>query len=437
MLAVRSLGYFLAAAAMLLLWIALRRLGWIVDSSWRLTAVALTACGYGVAYGYRMGRPDPLTILLVCASLLVFSIRTRGLRLGGLLWMGFLYPWAGLQLAVYAPILLVLVFAFTRGRYTQEGGCVLAGESIGAGVLVALYSVHGVLRDFMRSAVGLHTSLGQMTILYKLRDAKMNFGGFLKDPSFLILLALAFTVARVSARSGNFRWKSFLGFAICSSLFVPVAVFVLGIYPIYYSWMAYLPLVICLCASLGQGMSLRETSKARWLVTASIVLAILLGLPAFSALSASRWSEGDPAQVEQLAAGAIHREDRALIHYSAYYGAKKHANEVYLDFLLPRLTAEEKASITVLVIRPEDFSEDVRQLGGPWSDVGKGVHSPDGSGLYGLAHTKIFELYNFEVYRRAQAIAKPGRRPGSDGGLGEARGAGPAERAGTPRPKST
>jgi hypothetical protein len=434
-LAVRSLGYFLAAAAMLLLWIALRRLGWIIHASWRLAAVTLIATGYGVAYGYRMGRPDPLTIFLVCASLLMLSVRSRGLRLGGLLWMGFLFPWAGLQLAVYAPVLLILVFAFTRGDYLREGGWVLAGESIGAGALMSLYRVHGVLSDFLRSAVGLHTSLGRMTLLYKVQDAKMNFGGFLKDPGFLIFLALALTLARTSARSGIFRWKSFLGFAICSSLFVPVAVFALGIYPIYYSWMAYLPLVICLCASLGQGTPFLVTSRARWLVTTSIVFATLVGLPAFSVLAAARWNERDPAPVEQLAAEALRGEDRALIHYSAYYGVKKHAKEVYFDSVLPNLTADEKSSITVLVIRPEDFFDDVHQLGGAWTDVGKGVHSPAGSGLYGLAHTKIFEMYNLEVYRRAQTPAATALHPGSDCAIGEPRGEGAANRGATARPK--
>jgi hypothetical protein len=241
-----------------------------------------------------------------------------------------------------------------------------------------------------------------MTVLYKLQDAKMNFGGFLKDPSFLILLVLGFALARTSRVTGDLRQESFLRFALCASLFIPVAIFTLGIYPIYYSWMAYLPLAICLCAALGQGAYLARAPGGRRLVTATIVFAIVAGLPAFSILGVARWAERDPAQVERLATEALGREDTALIHYSAYYGVKEHVAEVYLDSCLPWMTAREKASVTVLVIRPEDLSEDVGQLGGRWIAVGHDVRSPDGSGLYGLAHTKIFELYNLSVYRRAE-----------------------------------
>lgn len=411
MLAVRAFDYFLIDAAMLLLWFAIRRHGWISNPRWRLVTVALAASGYGVAYAYRMGRPDALCILLFCAGALVLTAPSQALRWEGAFLIGCLLPWAGLQAAAYSVILLVMILGFTGTRYRWEVVSILSGELTGASLLLALYAFHGVLGEFLQSAVGTHTAVGRMTMLFRLQGSRTNFAGYLKDPSFLVLLGLAFVVARPRAKSGTFRWKSFLGFGICSSFCIPLAVFFIGFYRIYYSWMAYLPLTICICATVAGDAIHLGTKKNRLLVTSSIVLAVLLGAPTFCALAIARWRARDPGQIERLASGALSRCDQALIDYSAYYGVKRRVRDIYADdaFPLSKLTPQERADMTVLVIRPESLSGVVAQLGGTWRDTGKGVHSEEGSSSQWFSNTKILESYNLEVYRRVSGGALPVR----------------------------
>jgi hypothetical protein len=399
-LAVRSMGYVMMLGAAILLWSCVRRRGWIATPRWRLAMVALVLSGYGTAYSYRMGRPDAMTVLLACGAAFASTFQRAAGRWAALASFGFLFPWTGLQLGLYAIIFCGILLAFEWKAFWREAVCVALGEMIGALGLFRLYSTHGVWRDFLRSAVGIHTPLGAMTFSNKLQDIRMNFGGFLKDPSFLLLLALISSLALVNSRYHTNRSRSFFVFALCSSVSVPIAVFLLGIYPIYYSWMAYIPLVVSLCAVLEADWRMGLSAREKRAALGTLVLAGALGLPVYCGLAAGNWAERDPARVARLAERALSRGDWVMCEYGAYYGARRYAQQVFPDFNLARTTTEQRQRISVLIVRPEDSQDAARGLGGSWRDTGEGAHSKSGSALFGLENSKIFEMYNLEVYRR-------------------------------------
>jgi len=395
-LAVRSMAYAMMSAAAFLLWLTVRRKGWIASPQWRLAMVAVVLSGYGVAYGYRSGRPDATTILLACAAAFAGTLERRSTRRAALASLGFLFAWTGPQLAFYAVVMCCLIAAFERRTFWRDGAFLLLGEGLGAAGLFLLYSAHGVWGDFLASVIGFHTPLGKMSFSRKLHDIRTQLGG-LKDPSVLLLLALSCWRALLGNRSG--RSRAFLRFGLCSSACIPLAMFLVAFYAIYYSWMVYIPLTLCLCASLESDWHVALTRRARWGALATLALASVLGLPVYCGLAAAHWTERDPALVERLAQKALHSDDWVLCQYSAYYGVKRHAQLVFVEYMSP-LTDEEKRRVSALVIRPEEFQDAAQTVGGHWRDTGEGVRSKYGSGLMGLARSKIFEMYNLEVYRR-------------------------------------
>jgi hypothetical protein len=396
-LAVRSMAYAMMVGAAVLLWLCVRRRRWIAAPQWRLATVVLTLSGFGVAYGYRSGRPDATTILLACGAAFASSLRRAAARWVTLASLGFLFPWAGLQLAAYGVVLCGVIAAFEGKTFWRDAAFLLLGEVLGAVGLLIFYSMHGVWGDFLRSAIGFHTPLGAMTFSRKLQNARMWFGG-LKDPSFL-LLALACSIALVNVRDRSKRSRSFLKFGLCSSACIPVAIFLVGFYGIYYSWMVYIPLAVSLCAALELNWRTGLARRARWAVVGILMLTAGLGLPVYCGLSVVNWAARDPARAAWLAEKTLSKKDWVLCQYSAYYGAKRYAQEVFAESI-SSLTAQEKQRISVLIVRPEDFEDAEQEVGGQWRDTGEGARSRHGSALFGLENSKIFEMYNLEVYRR-------------------------------------
>jgi hypothetical protein len=416
---VRSLNHILIAVAALILWFSVLRLGLVGSSLGRITLTVMLLCGFGIAYCYRVGRPDCLAICLVSAALLVLTLRSVTMRYVLLAVLGALMALTGLQVVAFVAILLGLVFVFLRRTYLSESAVVIAGMACGVSILVALYWSHGVVGDFLVSAVG-QTPVGRAGAVVD-RIAPSAAAPFIsrflvlfqnrlpRDYSLVLLVGLTLIFIWDNARRGYLERHSLLAFALSAMVCIPTGLFVLGKFPTYYAWMLYIPLSVCMCAELSRARNRRVHA----VLLAGLALTCVVGLPLHLASAFYGWPDRDYAPVERLIADQITRQDTVYSDYTAYFAVKPKAAGVVTPFYLfadgagnrmlePSITAAEKAAVTALVIDPGELERVTDVLGGHWQAV-SGLIEPHRVGLFGWGgNFGILTLkgYKLQVFRK-------------------------------------
>jgi hypothetical protein len=403
-LAVRSLNYVLMVISMLMLWLAVIRLN-LVPSAWkRITLVALLLSSYGLTFNYRTGRLDCVAIMLCTASVLVYSIRPARIRYPLFLCIGILIPMAGLQTVLYAAIVCGLLLIYLGKSFLRESTSLAVGVIVGAIFLYSLYSLNGVVDGFL-ATLGYFTRKDHFVSRSLSEDIRIAFPFTLaKDISFPFLLASAFAVTAYQINKSRFKLRSPLSFGLAVSLCVPLGLGMIGHYPAYYGWMAFIPLSVCVfsaMAGLDDGKGNHFFIRA---ATGFLLVAGVIGLPLHLALAAYDWNDRDYAPVERLAERNVTKEDWILCDYGAYYAVKKRAAVAFLPQYLYVIPPQETERISTLIIGPGSLEQVKRTLGGEWYDTGDGI-SPEVEGLFGFPiRVGLLTLpkYKLRVFRRAK-----------------------------------
>jgi hypothetical protein len=390
---VRSFSYVLFSLAVLLASAAVRRWDLLRGRRCRLQLVLLLLLGYGPAFCYRSGRVECLGMLILAAAMFGSSLGSRPWRLATVAAAAVLLPLTGLQFVVYVIVLCLLLWAFTGRRFLGEGAALLAGMAAGCCLLFLHYSRLGLWETFLSSTVGTRTLLARGLDPGGLRATMGSystaFNGFLKDPSFLLMLALGLLLAAGRIARGRFRLRSPLGFGLAVALVLPAVMFLTGVYPVYYSWMAFVPLSLGVLMELGT----TETRLPRRMLPAVWVV----GLPLVFAWVALDWSDRDPWRVEEFVQRHVEERDWVLTDYPAYYPVKQRAAVTLGVAQLPLLTPEERARISRIVAPPDRIGGLVENLGGEWVAAGESLTSRKGL-YYGRS---IWGLrYDLAVRRR-------------------------------------
>ncbi len=386
LLAVRSLNYLEVAAAVFLLWWTLRRMSIVTTPNGRLLFVLLALMGYGVSICYRGGRYDGITILLAAAATAAFSLHNPHRRLVVLLLCGVAFPFAGLQLAAFAVVFCALLLLFTRFKWLRE--CFALGAGIGAGGvgLLAFYSANGVWSDFVAT---FHYSVHIVT------------GSLPKDPSFFLLLVPALLAGLWQWQNGRLRLGSPLVFGLIASIWIPVLMKIIGRFPTYYSWMAYLPLAVGF-ATVG-GEIFQSGSKVRRATLATLAsLPCLVGLPMQLGSTFWFWQERDYRAIEALVEQHVRPTDWVYSDPEAYYAVKPRAAGVCLSSY-EAVRPEENARITVMILRPEHAEGTRLRLGGNWkraAETGRAITRPYLWYDPARDDNKLIWDYNLEVWHR-------------------------------------
>ena len=404
LVSVRALNCVLMAAAAGVLWLAAGRLRLVAAGRYRILMVVLVLCGFSVCLSYRSGRPDCICILLASAAALAFSIGSRAVRLGVLGVLGVLFPIAGLQLVVFAGVLCLLLVCFLKMRYLPEMTAGALGCVVGGLLLAALYCYHGVSSEFLASTIGKHSSLGDAGLAYKLAAWRGRLGGITLAASFHLVLLTVLLIAAWTARKGRFVWRSPLGFGVAAGLAIPAGVAAAGVYPLYYGWMGYIPVCVCLCSALdARGAALPAVLRRR-VVPALLGLACLAGLPLVLLLTVVEWKDRDYRLVENLVREHVRRSDCVYHDGAAFFALQTQVPAAMGYLYLRAMTPEEKQQVSVMVIRPERFAATSRSLGGRWRPCGEPL-VPSRGPLLGLDTDFFFRKHRLQVYRREPDVA--------------------------------
>ena len=401
-LSIRSLNFVMISVSALLLWLAVKRLGLIRLARYRVAMVLLVHSGYGIFYSYRTARPDSICILLASAALLAYSIPHRKSRLAALGGLGVLFPIAGLQLAAFAATVGLLLLIFLRMRCFREVVTVGLGCVVGGFLLFAFYSCHGVWDAFLASTIGTHGAAGRNAgLVYKCLRWTGKMGG-IRDFSFVVL-ALASLLLAISFRvRRRFAWRSPLGFAIAAAVAIPAAIFLLGVYPIYYAWMGYIPVGICLCSAMATSQDVLSARFRRVAFPAVIGLACFFGPPMILGICAVNWKDRDYRRVEEFVRSHLRDDDRVIHDGAAFYAVKTKVAAVTGRHYRKAMTPEEKDQISVLFIDPCWLEAYRKDLGGRWTECREPL-APSRPPLPGLLGSALMvRQYNLHVYRRAE-----------------------------------
>ena len=386
--AVRSLNNVLMTVSALMLWVAVIKLN-LVTATWsRVALIALLFSGYGTSWCARSGRYDALGITLFAASILIYSIPLTWLRCVLLTCIGMFLPMAGLNLLPYAVIFCSLLFIYLGKPILKECFCVAIGIIIGILFLYILFSTNGVWNDFVASARGLGGHPGLP-----------NFKNSSKDISFLILLFLSLGLFLSEKKHEIIRFRSPLSFGLTSGFTIPMAMLVLGRYPTNYSWMAYIPLSICVCSAISK---FNPSNWKRFVIIGVLSLACFFGLPFWLTWSIYGGADLDYKQVEALVERNVKENDWVYSNSSTFYAMKSRSNPVFFEAYSFNKSTEEKNKISLLILNPNDYEKESRKVGGKWYPSGDGI-KPKQPGFLGLKSSIILSKYNLQVYRRENA----------------------------------
>ena len=253
---VRSFGLLLSTASLFMLWLLLKRVG---DDSLRLTIILAVAVCEPVAFLERAGRQDSICLFLLAATALVFAEKTWRWR-SALLWMlGALSLPAALQYTAYILVLGALVHFWFKPFSKRDLLLWVTGAAIGSLVLAAIYSAHHVLKMFIEvTFLSQHSSIGRLLQRIVLGHGPEPFSfsyistAWVRDfatPVLILGSSVAwFLAGRQNDRSAS-QWSSF---ALACSVLIPLAIQLLGQYPIYYTYMGAVPATVAVLVAAKQ-----------------------------------------------------------------------------------------------------------------------------------------------------------------------------------------
>jgi hypothetical protein len=384
--AVRSMNYALAAAGAWLLVAALGRAGLVRGRTAKIALLLLLLLSNGITFSYRSGRPDMIGMFLAGVAAFVATLRGHG-RPFGLAIVGVLTPIAGLQFVV-CGVVVAVVATIARGRVASMAAVIwAAGVAVGVGGLFGLYSAEGTLEAF-RAAVFPHTAMAQGLVARLAEIPKL----YVQDWSLPVVVVTLLVVALTGGRDRRAAWW------VALTLLIPPALFVAGRYPVYYTWMGFIPAAVAL-AILLDGI---DRAPCRWAMCGAIA-ACMVGLPLRLGLALVEYQARDYRRVDALLLPAIRADDLVLCDYAAYYPCRAKARDVWLPRYLEVAGPADKLKVTALVCPPDQKDKMAEQLGGEWTATGEKVEPvppPSWAGplrrLGGGA-----QLYNLAVFRRA------------------------------------
>ncbi len=365
--AVRSFDYVLFLAFAWLLREFLARSGLVSDPRLRLAVLAVLMTAHGATFCFRTGRYDVLGMAWAALLAVLWAGPADGLavpRLAGIFLVGALLPATGLQLIPASLLFAGLLVVFLGREALLRAALLVAGVATGVGALWAFFASHGAWQAFRAStsAVGV---IGQ-GILGKVRDLPRVYAA---DKSLVLVLLAALVLAAASRRPLAAGWRrSPLAFGLAAAAVVPTALQVAAKFPIYYTWMAFVPLLVGVAAALdgpGEGPSAVSPS-VRLLSAGALVLASAIGLPARMLVVASVWDAKDPARLERYVREHVRPGESVVADFKAYYAVKLLPARIYAPPYLGIMSTGEKGALTALLVRPEALAETVAAVGGSW-----------------------------------------------------------------------
>jgi MFS family permease len=403
LLALRAASIVSVTAAFAVLWSAVKRLGIVDNAPSRLFLLLLLATEYAMIFAYRDGRYDGFGTLVMALALWILSIRARRGRIAALAFLSLFLAWAGLQ---FLPALFaagLVFFFFYRSRFLPEIAISWCASVLGAAAFFLSIRAAGRLAAFLKF---IHAQPSGPTILANwLHHRGFHQANYIpKDFSLPFLLAAVLLLFLFLPRPQSEKSRALLAFTLVFSVVLTLVMLAAAKLPTYYCYLLAIPLAIAIASALAQ-------PQPRWLRGATLglcALSALTGAGLNLAVCLSDWHDRDYARVQEFIAQSVRPADIGYVDAQGYLAARNIAADVYLPEIaggdiLDQLSEQQKDSITVLVIRPEDGARVLAVFGSQWQPTSQRL-APTQHLLFARRNLGFLSLkpVDLVVYRRSQ-----------------------------------
>jgi hypothetical protein len=382
LVAVRSFNYMLMGLAAFLCWTISWRFGLVKSSLARLLMVGMLHFGYGMGFAYRSCRPDVLGLVCLLSLVFVFGIRRHSLQQFCIAAFSAITIWIGLQIALFAVFAFVVSWIVFRRVGWRELICLAIGMATGAGSLILFLYWKGVLAYFLPPVIGVvdksysvAPSVSHLALAINL--LKRMLIEYKEDFSIVVVIPLLVLLA-----AGKWLKPATRKFVSCGLIFIfgtPVLFEIFGHFALYYSGLRFVPAILALSAAYSELSTARVPDFPRWLqgaFAASMIGAALVGLPLRLGITLGFCKLVPREEIRRIIRTQISSRDIVFTEYVTFFEVKQIARTVYDPFtsmtLQPAfvrgydLSEEERRSVSVMVIRPEQKERLAEYFGGKW-----------------------------------------------------------------------
>ncbi|MGH9959942.1 MAG: hypothetical protein ACREBC_22935 [Pyrinomonadaceae bacterium] len=273
-------------------------------------------------------------------------------------------------MVVYTAILTSILLAYLGRQFLREFLSINAGVALGIVSLTLMLWTSGVFDAFVAYAFPSVKS-GAVGSAVSVTETFTHKNKLPKDPSLMLLLLALWAIGYRRMREGGMAVRSVLSFGIAVSILVPTVLLAVAKFPTYYTWMAFIPVGICVMSALPEGVGNRRGRSFIW---SCIVVACLVGTPFQLAVTHYDREDRDYSKVERLIEDEVTGRDWVYTEFAGYYAAKQRGEIVFLPPYLGVLSPEEKKRLSVLILSPANAEEVIGTIGGEWRREGDEIH---------------------------------------------------------------
>lgn len=383
LVAVRSFNYMLMGLTAYLCWVISWRFRLVRTPLARFMTVGMLHVGYGMSFAYRSCRPDVLGLVCLVALVLVFGIKGQSLRQ---FWLGIFSAacvWIGLQIALFAGFMYVVIWIIYKRGNLRELICMAGGMATGVLSLMLFLYWQGVLSYFLPPIIGVvdksysvAPSASRLLIVTAL--LRRIAAEYLEDFSTAILIPALIVTALVYRRAINFSARKLVLCSLVMLFGTPILFEIFGHFAFYYSGLRFVPATLALFAVISD-LTPGRKSLLRWCLMASAIGAMLVGLPLRLGITVACCKLAPRENLQRIIAMHISPNDVAFTDHATFFEVKQIASTVYdpdtsvgLLSAFVRgydLTDEQRRLVSVLVIHPEHKERVCGYFGGDWAPV--------------------------------------------------------------------
>jgi hypothetical protein len=399
-IAVRSLNMVLVTISLFGVWFTLRKSRLLETPHLRTFVVGLLALTEGFTYIGRTGRYDATTLLVFTLYAFVWVGEAAPWRGWVLFLIGFISPFAGLNLVLFMATLQVLRLIFFRKILDLEAVRWGASVMAGVGALLFFNWQHGVIKPFIQYLSGYADFSGAVPVsnlAFTQKLFELDWG-----TKFAIGLSLLATIYARAA--GLISLRSPAGFGSVAALVVPFVLWFVGKFSFHYNWMACIFSFLSLGVLIEKWLQTRDYKMAGRTVAALLVVIAIYGLPYHLFIVAMQWNSRDPARVESFVRQTIKPTDVVYADWSGFYAVHHAGCQAYFPLYFGYLDRSAEARrINVAVIRPEDKATVLPMLGGNWQLIGKMPDEPQPQNrLTSFFYHRLEKRYDLYCYHRVE-----------------------------------
>ena len=373
----RNFVFILAVFSGIFLSIGLKNYDLIRLEKVRNACVIFFLMIFPIAYSYRSGRPDIISLIVASSIFAITSMSYSNLRKNLLILISIMIPLASLALVFSIVTTLLLCFLFFGRKIIEDAKSIISGIIIGIMLMMAFYFFNNSLIQFLKITIASgHTLLGQTAqyfifddfrVVSKIKEFPMAYLQSLFEWTYSMFLLTTSYLLLLSCKTNRNKLNYFF---IALVITIPFVLGLLGKYTFLYNWMHISIITIGIFYSLDQ----LDWQKHKMVLTSSIsllIIAVLIGWPWIIWISFSESDVRSLDTIEDFIEEHVTQDDTVVVDESVYFPSKKRAKQLFTigyggGLGLSEIPREQASNVNKAIVQEAEFLKMQEKYGGEW-----------------------------------------------------------------------